>query len=472
MGRQVIVNKGQLVHMIGIGGVGMSAVARLLLYKGVRVTGCDSRESRITRELALEGAKIAIGHDPGHVRGIDLVVYSTAVAADHPEMLAAKNLDVPIAHRAEVLAGLLKDYSRTIGVTGTHGKGTVSSLTTFMLDSAGLDPAFAIGAYLLDYNTNARGGQGDLLVAELDESDGSLLNASPTIALVNNVEADHLNYYRDYDHVVRTIADFLCGNENLDTALVCWDDAGAMETARQSGCAFSTFGLKKGADFWGDLVSIGPKGSEFRLFDHKKDLGMFRLPLPGKYNCVNAVGAMAVCLGLGLAPDALRRALGRFSGIENRFGVEEACGIRLVKDYISHPTGIRRVLETARDFEPRSLVAVFKPYRYTMMNYLKDEYATAFRDADRVVITKMWDAGEKPIQGIDTEFLVEKIRQFNEHVDYLDDIDNVPEFLLGFIRPGDMVTFLGGPDMFEQADRLKEYLAKHADALTRVKDES
>jgi len=445
--------------MIGIGGVGMSAVARLLLAKGVIVTGCDYRESRITRELRQEGARVLIGHDASHVRDMDLVVYSTAVVGDHPEMLAARELGVAMAHRAEVLAGLLEDYPRDVGVTGTHGKGTVSSLAAFMLDRAGKKPAFAIGAYLLDYGTNARAGQGDVLVAELDESDGSLLNARPTIAIVNNVEADHLNYYRDYDHVVSTIADFLGKNERLETALVCADDAGAMKAAAQSGRKCLTFGLTRDADFFGDLVSIGPDGSKFRLFARGKDLGMFNLPLPGRYNVSNATGALAACLSLGADADALRAALAGFSGIENRFGVEEVAGIRLVKDYISHPTGIRRVLETARDFEPRKLIAVFKPYRYTMMNYLKDEYATAFQAADRVIITKMWDAGEEPIEGVDTKAMVRSVSEFNEHVDYMDEIGDVPEFLMEFVRPGDMITFLGGPDMFEQADRLKERLA-------------
>lgn len=460
MGRQVTINKGQRVHMIGIGGVGMSAVARLLLYKGVHVTGCDSRESRITRELSQEGADIVIGHAPGHVQDMDLVIYSTAVLPDHPEMQAAHRLGIAVAHRSEVLAGLLRDYPLTVGVTGTHGKGTVSSLVTFMLERAGMEPAFAIGAYLLDYNTNARGGQGRMLVAELDESDGSLLNASPSIAVVNNVEADHLNYYRDFDHVVDTIAEFLRNNANLQTAIVCRDDAGAMHATRLSGREVTTFGLQKDADFFGDLVSIGPQGSEFRLFDHGKDLGIFRLPLPGRYNCQNALAALGVCLSIGVPPDTLRQALGEFSGIENRFGLEEVAGIRLVKDYISHPTGIRRVLETARTFKPRSLIAIFKPYRYTMMNYLQDEYATAFKDADRVVITKMWDAGETPIQGIDTGFLVEKIRQFNDRVDYVDEINDLPEFLSDFIGTGDMLVFLGGPDIFEQADRLKQGLTK------------
>ncbi len=463
MAKQVRVKPGQMVHMIGIGGVGMSAVARLLLYKGVRVTGCDTRESRITRELAGEGADVVIGHDPSHVLDMDLVIYSTAVAADHPEMVAAMRSGVEVAHRAEVLAGLLEDYPLGIGVTGTHGKGTVSSLIAFMLDKAGKDPAFAIGAYLNDYGTNARGSKGSVLVAELDESDGSLLNARPNFALVNNVEADHLNYYRDFDHVVHTIADFLGKNDKLRTAFVCADDPGAMRAARLSKRDFVTFGLTRDADFFGDLVSLGPNGSRFRLFAQGKDMGLFDLPLPGRYNCSNAVGALAVCLGLDIRPAELRDALSGFSGIENRFGIEKAAGVLLVKDYISHPTGIRRVLETARGFNPRTLIAVFKPYRYTMLNYLKDEYATAFKDADHVIITRMWDAGEKPIPGIDTEFLVRKVREFHPKVDYVEDLDDVPGLLMKIVQPGDMITFLGGPDMFEQADRLKQYLLDQAE---------
>ena len=460
MGRQVRVDPGQRVHFIGIGGVGMSAVARLLMGKGAKVSGCDTRESRITRELRAEGANVVIGHDPAHVEAQDLVVFSTAVPGDHAELRKARESGVAVAHRAEVLAGLIEDYPLTIGVTGTHGKGTVSSLITFMMDGAGRDPAFAIGAYLLDYNTNARAGQGGMLVAELDESDGSLLNARPRIAVVNNVEADHLNYYQDFDHVVRTIAGFLGQNPNLKSAFVCSDDAGAMQAAKLSGRAVVTYGLTGEPDFLGKIVSLEPEGSRFRLIARGQDMGEFRLPLPGRYNCSNAVGALAVCISEGLDPEVLRTRLATFSGIENRFGLQQVAGVRIVKDYISHPTGIRRVLETARDFHPRQLVAVFKPYRYTMINYLQDEYATAFESADRVVITRMWDAGEEPIPGIDTRFLVEKVRTEHQQVDYVPELEDVPDFLAGFVGSGDMVMFLGGPDMFEQADRFMEQLRK------------
>ena len=444
------------VHMIGIGGVGMSAVGRLLAANGMTVEGCDTRESRITRELRGQGIPVLIGHDPSHVGPADWIIFSTAVSKDHPELQEARRLKKRVLHRAEALSWILGRYHTSVGITGTHGKGTVSSMIVRILDEAGLKPSFAIGAYLLDYGTNARHKGRDFIVAELDESDGSLMNTTPNIVLINNVEADHLNYYRDYEHVVQTMASFLKNNTELQRAVVCGDDKGALKAARMSGVPFETFGFTKGNTWRGECIHTSPEGSGFLLWKGDELIGDFSISVPGRYNCLNAIGAASVTLGMGIRTDLVKKGLAGFSGLENRFSVVEAKGVWLVKDYISHPTGIRRVLEAAREFSPQRLIAVFKPYRYTMINYLKDEYATAFKDADITLITQMWDAGEKPIEGVDSHLIVKGIRRSGGDARFSGELPETLAQLRSLINKGDMVVFLGGPDLFELADQLAQ----------------
>ena len=446
------------VHMIGIGGVGMSAVARLLYSQGMQVDGCDSRESRITRELILEGILVTIGHDPAHVKDADWVVYSTAVRAEHPELVAARDGKKKVIHRSEALAWVMDQYTTSIGVTGTHGKGTVSAMITKILDIAGYSPSFAIGAYLLDYNTNAMHRSRDWIVAEVDESDGSLLRTTPKIAVINNVEADHLNYYKDFDQVVTTIAEFIGANPVLDMAFVRADDKGAMKAARLSNRPVITFGFTDEADWVGECIGYDNSGSVFKIRSKGVDYGEFRINLPGRHNCENALAAAVVALNLDVDMALVKAGLREFKGLENRFGVTQVGNRWFVKDYISHPTGIKKVLEAAKTFEPKRIIAVFKPYRYTMINYLKDEYARAFDHADITFITEMWDAGEEPIEGVGSELIVNKLRQRGKNAVFSGDLKETEERLLDVIADGDMVVFLGGPDLFEVADQLQKRL--------------
>ncbi len=451
--------------MIGIGGIGVSAVARGLLGLGYEVTGSDVRASQITRALEAEGATVHIGHDAAYVDGVDLVVYSTAIPETNPELVAARRQaqlggGAKLAHRAEVLGAILAAHKRSVGVVGTHGKGTVSSALTRILEAAGWNPAFLIGGLLEDFGkVNARITDRGYVVAEVDESDGSLRHVHPLLVVVNNLEADHLNYYDDLAHVQDTVVEALNANHMLAGVVVNVDDPGARAIIERLHAPVTTFGRSEDADVRAVDVEQGALESDFVLARGGLRLGSVHLPLPGLYNVDNATAAAAAALSLEVPAEAICAGLSDFHGLENRFTVVEAGGRRIIKDYISHPTGIRRVLAAAKQ-AGGPITAVFKPYRFTMIHYLQDDYAEAFHDADETVITELYTAGEVPIPGIDTEFLCDKIRARGPRVTYIQGMDDIVPHLHAHTRPGDQILFFGGDDLFQLADRFVAELAQ------------
>lgn len=444
------------VHLIGIGGIGVSGVARALLALGYDVTGSDVRQSQLTEALEAEGAKVTIGHDARLIDGADLVVYSTAVPDTNPELIAARERGVPVRHRAEVLGAILARHKVAVGVIGTHGKGTVSSGITWLLEQDGKNPAFIIGGMLHDFGRlNARLNDSSLIVAEVDESDGSLRHVHPTLVVLNNLEADHLNYYDSLEHIQDTVVSALADNPRLTQVIVNRDDPGAsalIDRIQRIQVPVTTFGRADGADVQARDIQLQPMSSDFELWVRGEARGRVEVALPGLYNLDNALAAIAAGLHLGVSLGAIQRAYASFHGLENRFTVVEAGGRRVIKDYISHPTGIRRVLEAA-SADGRRLTAVFKPYRFTMIHYLQEDYAEAFHDASETVITELYTAGELAIPGIDTEYLCEKIRSRGPKVTYIQEMDAIPEYLHTEVKAGEQVVFFGGDDLFRLADR-------------------
>ena len=452
----------QRIHLIGIGGIGVSGVARALLAMGKDVTGSDVRESQITTALRDDGAVVHIGHDARYVTDADLVVYSTAVPDTNPELVAARELGVPVLHRSAVLGAVLDTQPLSIGVVGTHGKGTVSSSVTWMLEQDGRSPSFIIGGLLENFgHLNARLTDGQPLVAEVDESDGSLRNVHPHVVVVNNLEADHLNYYDSLEHVQDTVVEALNANPRLRRVVINVDDPGARGIVERLTAPVTTFGLAEGADIQGRAVETRAMSSRFEVVARGRELGAMELSQPGLYNVDNALAAVAAAVELDVSADAIRRALASFKGLENRFTVVDVGDRRIIKDYISHPTGIRRVLEAAAA-DGRRVTAVFKPYRFTMINYLQDDYAEAFHDASETVVTELYTAGEVPIPGIDTEFLCEKIRSRGPEVTFIEDMEGIPPYLHRRVAAGEQVIFFGGDDLFRLADRYAEELATGA----------
>lgn len=442
-------------HFLGIGGVGVSAVARHVLDAGKTVSGSDVRESCLTMELRQAGAEVYIGHSADNLKGADIVVVSTAIPPTNPELLAAADQGIPIVHRSIVLQAIMK-LRRSIGVTGTNGKGSVSAMITWLLERDGRNPAFAIGARLLNFNTNSRPTDGETIVCELDESDGSFTNTSPDVLLINNLEADHLNYYKNLEGLLALFSGYLAGNRAPRQLHVLGDDRNIREVLRRSGATAVTWGEGPDNDYRVSGIRTVGMATEFQMSGPTGDLGLFTLEFPGEYNALNMAGAITVALADGIHIDVIRAAISEYRGMENRFTCVPVNDCLIVKDYISHPTGIRSVIQTARKFAKGRIVTVFKPYRFTMIHYLGDEYSEAFKGANHTFITEMYTAGEVPIPGVDTDWLVAKIRHAGSDVTFVKDMDDLVPAIAAQMLPDDTVIFFGGDDLFRLADKITE----------------
>lgn len=447
-------------HLIGIGGIGVSGIAKLLLATGHTVSGSDVRASRLTRDIEALGGRVFIGHDSANLAGAQTVVVSTAIVGDNPEWKAAHELGLPVVHRSEILGGLLAT-KESIGVTGTHGKGTVSSMITACLDHAGWNPAFVIGAILHDYDTNARWTAGHHLIAEVDESDGSLVNTKPETVVINNLELDHLNYYKNFSEVLDRFEQFFVQNTKLRRAIVSGDDPGVLALLPRLQFRPVTVGRSPQSNYRFEVQEIDAERSRFVLFHGPDRVLTIALNLPGEYNVENAAVATATALELGVPSPAVAQALANFRGLENRFTVQTFGPITTVKDYLTHPGGMRKVLVAARKLTRGRLIAVFKPYRFTMVQYLHNDYAQCFKACDRVVLTALWDAGEIPIPGIDDAFLAGSIRSQGTAVDFVAELKDLPAHLLKLMEPGDTYVFFGGPDLFEICGQTQARIGEH-----------
>ncbi len=440
------------LHFIGIGGIGVSAVARVALEQGYRVSGSDVRRSQLTDAMEALGARVTIGHAPANIDGADVVVVSTAIPEHNVELVEARRRGATVLHRSELLAQLVR-RGVSVGVTGTHGKGTTSAMIAWILERAGHTPGFIIGGLLNNFGLNARAGAGAYMVAEVDESDGSHRNVPVEHLVVNFLEADHLNYYRDRDDIIESMIAAVDENDRLVTVYANIDCEGNRRLVSATRRPCVTYGKSADADY---RVVVDPQRglpTRFEVFAGDVLLGQFALHIPGRYNAVNAAGAVAVCHRLGVSPVTCVEAIASFRGLENRFTVADAGGgVTVVKDYNSHPTAIRSVLDSARDLVPGRIVSVFKPYRYTLTNYLKDEYATAFDGSDEVIITTMYAANEDPIPGVDTEFVVRMLRERGLRVTHIPDMDGIVPHLESTVAAGDGVLFFGGDDFFRMAD--------------------
>jgi UDP-N-acetylmuramate--alanine ligase len=457
--------KNQCYHFIGIGGIGVSAVARILHEKGYRVQGSDVRESQLTLSLREKGIPIFIGHQASHIDHADIVVYSTAVPINNIERQEAIKQGKKLIHRSEALAECLLN-TISIGITGTHGKGTVSAMITHGLVTAQKDPTFIIGGLLNQYKTNARLGQGEYSVAEVDESDGSHLNINPNFVVVNNIDVDHLNYYQDWQDIIDTMQRFIDQNPKLQAVALNADDAGVKILLEKLSHPVILYGVLKdqqavdqyqaqgkALDFSARYVIDHGLSVSFTAYQGENKLGLITCPIPGAYNAENAIAAVSILVGaLGLSFGDVQQALNGYLGLENRFSVVDGHGITLVKDYLSHPNGMKKVLESAQKFDHNQIWCVFKPYRFTLMRYHAQDYAEAFTSADQIVITLMYAAEEKAIDGIDTPWFVEELKKSNPLVHYLPEQDQIVSFLQTHVKPKDLVIFFGGDDFFRMAD--------------------
>jgi UDP-N-acetylmuramate--alanine ligase len=453
------------VHFVGIGGIGMSGIAEIMLKIGYTVQGSDAKASANTERLQKLGAKIFIGHDAEHLGDASAVVYSTAVKADNPELTAARDRRIPLVRRAEMLAELMR-LQFSVAVGGTHGKTTTTSMVACLLDAGGLDPTVVNGGIINKYGTNAKVGEGDWIVVEADESDGSFLRLKSTVAIVTNIDAEHLDHYGDFDAVRRAFRDFVENIPFYGFAAVCLDhpEVQAM-VAQVENRRLVTYGVNPQAEVRAAKVEMGPDGAQFDVLITPREgdpitLSDLHLPMPGWHNVSNALAAIAVARELGVSEMAIREGLAAFTGVRRRFtNVGVAGGVRVIDDYGHHPVEIAAVLRAARQVATGKVIAVVQPHRYTRLHDLMSEFSACFNDADTVIVADVYAAGETPIEGVDRDALVEGIRRFgHRRVLPLDGPEALAAMVAEETERGDLVVCLGAGDITHWAYALPEQL--------------
>jgi UDP-N-acetylmuramate--alanine ligase len=456
------VNTTEQVHFIGIGGYGMSAIAKVMLEMGYTVTGSDLASQELTDKLAAGGAKVFIGHEASHVRGADVVVYSTALSKDNVEIAEAERLNIPILHRSQMLAKLM-EARKGIAVAGAHGKTTTSSMISLVMEECGLDPTYIIGGEIMNVGSNAKAGSGDYVVAEADESDGSFLRYRPHYAIVTNIEADHLeNYDGDFGKLKQAYSQFLSQVTGGGQAIVCIDDPDVREVLASVSVDTISYGLDWSADFTASNVRLGDRRVSFEVVHEGQSLGTLELSVPGRHNVYNALAAFIVCREAGLPFADFAAAIKLFRGAKRRFQVlGESEGILVIDDYAHHPTEIQATISAAKATGKR-IIAVFQPQRYTRTYFLFEQFSKAFGEADEVIIADIYSpAGERQIEGISSEKLVELIgRNSNENVRYISSVGEITDYLLRVIASGDLVLTMGAGDIWKVSHALAKALAE------------
>ena len=450
------------IHFVGIGGIGMSGIAEILHNLGYAVQGSDIAESANVLRLRGLGIDISIGHDGANLKEAEVIVISSAVKSDNPEVIEARARLIPVVPRAEMLAEIMR-LKWGIAVAGTHGKTTTTSIVAAVMDAGKFDPTVINGGIINAYGTNARLGDGDWIVVEADESDGTFMKLPATIAVVTNIDPEHLDHYGDFDTLKAAFVTFVQNIPFYGFATMCIDDPEVQALiSAVSDRRIVTYGLSPQADIRATDISADPTGSHFNVIVSNRitatsvDLGTFTMPMVGDHNIRNALAAIAIAQEMGVEPDVLKRALMNFSGVKRRFtrtGVVN--DVTIVDDYGHHPVEIAAVLAAARTSTRRNVIAVVQPHRYSRVSDLFDEFCTCFNDADTVIVADIYAAGEAPMPGIDRDALVDGIRaRGHRHVVPLDDADSLASLVADLAKPNDFVICLGAGNITAWANDL------------------
>jgi UDP-N-acetylmuramate--L-alanine ligase/UDP-N-acetylenolpyruvoylglucosamine reductase len=444
------------IHFVGVGGIGMSGIATVLIKKGYKVTGSDAESSNITRGLESLGARIYEGHAPSNVsRDVDVLVYSTSISKDNPEMKEARRRKIPLAHRAQILAEIFNN-KKGVAITGTHGKTTTTSLISVMFKSLGLDPTVLAGGEILSLGGNAVLGKGAFVVAEADESDSSFINLKPYIAVITNIEEEHLDHFKDIQDIKKAYRSFARNIKNTGALFYNHDDVNTRDAVKGLNIKTATFGLNPAADIY--AVDIRMKGfdTSFDCVRNSKKLGRVRLKIPGRHNVLNALAAIQVGLSCGLSFDKIAGSLSDFTGAKRRFQLRiDTLGVMLIEDYAHHPTEIRSVLAACRNWEKKRVIVIFQPHRYSRTKFFADEFGTCFGGTDKLILTDIYPASEKPIDGVSINMIRERVKKSGiKDIEVLDK-GSIAAHVLDILKPGDMVLVLGAGDIKKVADEIE-----------------
>jgi len=451
-------SKSKHIHFVGIGGIGMSGIAELLLNLGYKISGSDLQESDITQRLESLGGIINIGHDAAWVSGADVVVISSAITADNPEVLEAVNSHIPVIPRAEMLAELMRLNKFGIAIAGSHGKTTTTSMVSWLLAHAGLDPTVVIGGKVDCLGgSNAKLGEGDFLVAEADESDGSFLKLAPVLEVVTNIDLEHLDFYNSIEEIKALFIKFIDKIPFYGAVILCMDDAHVASILPEIKKRILTYGLTSQANVYARGISTKGLNSRFEVCREDEVLGEITIPLAGVHNVYNALATVTVGLELDIPFTAIAAALQNFSGVQRRLQIKgERREITVVDDYGHHPTEIRATLSALRDAWPeRRIVVLFQPHRYSRTSALAEDFYTAFHEADFLFLTEIYGAGETPIPGVTAETLLQGIKQRgHRHAYFEPTFDKLLDKAIDILEPGDVVLSLGAGNIWQAGERL------------------
>ena len=447
-------------HFIGIAGIGMSGIAKILRLQGYQVSGCDAAASGSTLLASLEkiGCTIHHGHNPDHLQNIDVLVYSSAISKQNEEYKAAVEKNIPLVHRGHILAELMRSKD-SIAVSGTHGKTTTTSLVSHILIQAHVDPTIIVGGIVKNMQSNAHLGNSNWLIAEADESDRSLLLLDRTIAVITNVDTDHLDTYNDLEDIKQTFKQFLARLPFYGTAILCADDANTLSLLPLSHTKVITYGLDRDANIRGSIISLDAQTSRFEVYKNKKLLGSIDLSIPGEHNILNALAAITVSLELDISFEIIQQALASFAGVDRRFEFKGTIeGIEVFDDYGHHPLEVSKTLITARNRAKKKLHVVFQPHRFTRTQKLWDAFVEtlATRDVDTLYIPDIYPASEQPLDGITSENLISAIKKINPSCEayYFDSFQAITKHIHKTAQQDDLVITVGAGDVYQVGEQL------------------
>ena len=450
------------IHFVGIGGAGMSAIAKVMLALGFAVSGSDISKSETIYKLEQLGATIYIGHDSSNIADAEAIVVSTAIADSNPEVSEAQKQGIAVFHRADMLAYIMEN-KQGIAIAGAHGKTTTTSMIAMMLEKAEADPTVLIGGELAYLNGNAKLGTGRFVVAEADESDGTFLKLAPQIAVVTNIENDHMDFYKTMDNILVTFKKFLHKLPvETGVAILCYDNQYVRDIAKDFSGKIISYGLDFDADYRAHNIRINGSSTIYDVHYRGHLLGTVTINVPGRHNVANSLAAVALGCHIGLDFTQIANGLAAFQGVKRRFQTKgRVKGVWVVDDYAHHPTEIITTLNGARDMNPKRLICIFQPHRYSRTSFLREEFGRAFQAADHLILTDVYAAGELPIAGVSGELIKQEIeRQTSQHPTYIPDKHKITRYLLEFIEPGDLVMTMGAGDIYRIGEELVEKLAQ------------
>ena len=448
------------LHFVGIGGIGMSGIAELLLNQGFNITGSDINDSKVIENLKVKGAEIFKGHNANNLSDADVLVYSSAVKEDNPEIIAALEKNIPIIRRAEMLGELIALKETSIGVAGTHGKTSTSSMVGAMLSQAKLDPTLVVGGLVRNINTNSLLGEGDIIVVEADEFDRSFLSLQPTIGIITNIELEHTDCYEDIYDLQNAFTQFANASPFYGAIIIGNQSPAAAEIISNIKRPVITFGLNKKSDFYGSDIVHNKSETTFTVFYKQNNLGVIHLQVPGEHNVLNALASVALGVEMNIPFHDIASGLESYKGVRRRFEIKgEANGVMVVDDYAHHPTEVRVTLKSARNGWNRRIIGVFQPHLYSRTKAFYQEFAIALMEADILVITDVFPAREKPIDGINGKMVADFAKESgHKNIYYIENLELLEKKLDNLCQPNDMVITIGAGNIWRYAESYINHL--------------